>query len=115
MAKIGQLVLNHGQWHDIQIVDSTWIATSTQKQVDSEFNSDPYNYDYGYYWWILPNRQAVTAWGAGGNYIFIVPAMDLAIVMTAMPDVDNGVLNTGLMAFEALISPILEDYLRYQN
>jgi len=110
MAKIGQLVLNHGQWDDIQFVDSTWIAISTQKQVDSKFNSDPHNYDYGYYWWILPNRQAVTAWGAGGNYIFIVPTMELVIVMTSMPDVDNGVLNTGLPAFENLINPILADY-----
>jgi CubicO group peptidase (beta-lactamase class C family) len=108
MAKIGQLVLDNGRWKGIQVVDSTWVAVSTQKQVTTDHTAEPHVYFYGFYWWILPRWQAFSAWGAGGSYIFIVPAKEMIVVMTSMPDVDNEVMNTNLMSFEELIAPLLE-------
>lgn len=108
MAKIGQMVLDHGRWNGNQIVDSTWIAASTQKQVEIPNQVEPHVYHYGYYWWIVPRWQAFTTWGHGGNFIFIVPGKEMVIVMTSMPDVDDDVVGTKLDDFEELISPLLE-------
>ena len=109
LAKIGQLVVDHGRWMGVEVVDSTWIAVSTERQVVTPFTTEPHVYYYGFYWWILPRWHAFSAWGAGGNYIFVVPAKRMVVVMTSMPDVDNEVMNANLMSFEELISPLLED------
>lgn len=104
MAKIGQMVLDGGRWKGVQVVDSAWVAVSTQKAVTV---SDQ-DYDYGYYWWIVPRWRAYTAWGQGGNFIFVVPDKEMVIVMTSMPDVDDNSVGTKLDDFEELIRPVLE-------
>lgn len=106
MAKIGQMVLAHGGWQSRQIVDSTWVTISTQKQVETDHRTEPHVYHYGFYWWILPRWQAFAAWGTGGNFIFIVPGKEMVIVMTSMPDAGDEV-GTTLDEFEKLISPLL--------
>jgi CubicO group peptidase (beta-lactamase class C family) len=106
MAKIGQMVLDHGRWKGIQIVDSAWIALSTRKQVDVGVQDPPLNYEYGYYWWIHPRRQAISAWGHGGNFIFILPGKNMVLVMTSMPDAGDDA-GTSLGEFEELIAPLL--------
>jgi CubicO group peptidase (beta-lactamase class C family) len=108
MAKIGQLVLDHGSWRGTQIVDSTWISVSTQKQFETDARTEPHVYDYGFYWWILPRWNAFTAWGHGGNYIFIAPEKKMVIVMTSMPDVEDGAVGTLLEGFEDLIEPLFD-------
>jgi CubicO group peptidase (beta-lactamase class C family) len=108
MAKIGQMVLNHGRWQSRQIVDSTWVAVSTQRQIETPYRTEPHIYHYGYYWWTVPRWGAFTAWGHGGNFIFVVPARDLVIVMSSMPDTDDDTVGTTLDDFEELIRPLLE-------
>jgi CubicO group peptidase (beta-lactamase class C family) len=108
LAKIGQMVLDQGRWNDSQVVDSSWIATSTEKQVETDYRTEPHVYYYGYYWWVLPRWEAFTALGHGGNFIFVVPGKQMVIVMTSMPDVDDDVVGTRLEQFEDLISPLLE-------
>ena len=108
MAKIGQMVLDHGQWQKIQIVDTNWIDFSTQKHVEIESQTEPYIYHYGYYWWIVPRWNAYTAWGTGGNYIFIMPGKEMIIVMTSTADVDADLFDQNLPNFEELIRPLLE-------
>jgi len=108
MAKIGQMVLDHGYWNGVQIVDSSWVAISTEKQVETGDDTEPYIYHYGYYWWIIPRWNAFAAWGAGGNYIFIMPSREVVIVMTSMPDVDSDLFEQNLPSFEELIRPLLE-------
>ena len=108
MAKIGQLALDHGRWQGQEIIDSTWVAVSTRRQIDTEYRTEPHVYHYGYYWWVLPRWEAFTAWGAGGNFIFVVPSTDMVIVMTSMPDTDDDVVGTKLDDFERLIGPLLQ-------
>jgi CubicO group peptidase (beta-lactamase class C family) len=108
MAKIGQLVLDHGRWRGQQVVDSTWVAVSTRRQVDTTHQTEPHVYHYGYYWWVLPRWEAFTAWGHGGNFIFILPAKSMVIIMTSMADTDDDTVGTKLEDFEELIRPLLE-------
>jgi CubicO group peptidase (beta-lactamase class C family) len=86
LAKIGQLVLQHGVWNDAQVVPAAWVEAATSPQINvSGFNS----LFYGYYFWLgrsLIDKRAVE-WaagiGAGGQRVSIVPALDLVVVVNA--------------------------------
>jgi CubicO group peptidase (beta-lactamase class C family) len=108
LAKIGQMILDHGRWNNTQIIDSLWVEISAQPYVETDWRDEPFVYDYGFYWWVVPRWQAFSAWGHGGNFIFIVPGKELVIVMTSLPDVDEDEVGTKLNDFEILISPLLE-------
>jgi len=85
MAKIGQLVLAGGRWNDNQIVSKAWIETSTARKLKATDNQS-----YGYLWWLgraRLNERKVVHWigalGRGGQYIRIVPELDLVVAVTA--------------------------------
>jgi len=88
------------------VVDSSWIALSTQKQVGAGILDAPDDFDYGFYWWVLPQRQAFSALGHGGNFIFVLPSKNLVVVMTSMADAGEDA-GTTLGELEDLISPLL--------
>lgn len=108
MAKIGQMVLDHGRWQGTSIVDSAWLALSTKEQVDIGEYRGNHERSYGYYWWILPDWQAFTAWGAGGNFILVVPSRNMLVVMTSLPDTDDDVVGTRLEMLEELIEGLID-------
>lgn len=107
LAKFGQIVLDHGQWKGQQVVDSAWIAESTSRQVDTDYQTEPNIRYYGCYWWIFPRWQAVEAWGHGGNFILILPAQQMVIVLTSLPDAGDGV-SPHSDQFHELVSPLVE-------
>ena len=80
-AKLGELVLRRGSWHDRRIVSEAWIEESTSPQVMGHDPEAP----YGYYWWMVPELDGFTAMGHGGNYIFVAPAADLVVVLESLP------------------------------
>jgi CubicO group peptidase (beta-lactamase class C family) len=84
LARIGQLVLQHGQWNGKQVVPADWIAESTRPQVEIGDGMQ-----YGYQWW-LGKADALghqVEWSAGigngGQRLFVLPALDMVVVMTA--------------------------------
>lgn len=82
LAKIGQLVLNKGNWNGEQIVSANWIDTATATQTTIT------GVEYGYLWWNIPfqtNRGTLiskTATGNGGQYIMIIPDINIVAVFT---------------------------------
>jgi CubicO group peptidase (beta-lactamase class C family) len=87
-AKIGQLVLDHGAWNGRQLVPAAWIAQSTAPR----FQAIGYFgglFFYGYQWWLgrtLSDGGEITwvaAMGLGGQRIFIVPDLDLVVMITS--------------------------------
>ena len=85
LAKIGQMVLQGGVWNGQQIVSSDWINQSTQKQIENTLPTTE-DYDYGFYWWIIPELNAYTAWGHGGNFITVIPDKQMVVVLTSFPN-----------------------------
>jgi CubicO group peptidase (beta-lactamase class C family) len=83
LAKIGQLVLQRGNWRGTRVVPASWIdaAMTPQINIGSDF--------YGYFFWLgrsLVERHEiryVAAVGLGGQRVFIVPELDLVMVMNA--------------------------------
>ncbi len=82
MAKIGQLILNEGMWNGKQLVPKRWIQEATTPKTKIT------GIDYGYLWWNIPfsvNGKVVvskTATGNGGQYIMVIPEMDMVAVFT---------------------------------
>jgi CubicO group peptidase (beta-lactamase class C family) len=80
MAAIGQLCLQKGLWRNRRIVSAEWIEKSTSVQAGRDWWEGP----YGYHWWVRP--QGYTAYGYGGQFIYVVPAACLVLVVTASPN-----------------------------
>ena len=84
LAKFGQLILNGGAWESRQIVSKAWIDELTSPHVHGEGL-----FFYGYHWWLgrsLVNRQEIkwiSAVGWGGQRMYIVPSLDLVVVVVA--------------------------------
>jgi len=82
MAKLGYLYLNHGQWNEEQIVPDKWVDESTTRHIDTKgLMNEAEDDGYGYYWWI-DAYGGYSAHGSGGQYIFVIPRLNLVAVFT---------------------------------
>jgi len=81
MVAFGELYLNRGRAGGRQIVAERWITDSWIPRGQSDFNDQL----YGYGWWVreLSGEQAYFAWGFGGQYIFVIPRLQLVVVTTS--------------------------------
>ncbi len=95
MAKVGQMMLDAGQWQGAQVLPAAWVKTATQPHVSSSPEMN-----YGYQWWIQPQGDYY-ALGWGGQQIHIFPAQDMVVVFTAgMSGADilqEGLINSYLL------------------
>ena len=84
MLTFGEMYRNGGVHEGVQVVPRDWIDSSWTERTRSRFNS----HRYGYGWWIRESggHRVNFAWGYGGQYIFIVPALELTMVTTSDPD-----------------------------
>ena len=82
LAKLGLLFLMQGRWNKTQILTPEYIQASTTAWSSGGF---PEEANYGYHWWVLPSEShpAFFAAGYGGQYLWIVPNLDLIVVTTA--------------------------------
>jgi hypothetical protein len=78
MAKFGYLYLNGGFWDGSQVIPAHWVAASVEKHIDVEQGPN-----YGYQWWIYPSLDAYAARGLGGQFIFVLPDLDMVVVFTS--------------------------------
>ena len=85
LLKIGRLVLDGGQWQGRQIVPAAWLSESMQTVI----NTDVRDYRYAHQWWggVAQWRGQSIQWhagfGNGGQRLYLIPALDMAIVTTA--------------------------------
>ena len=88
MAKIGQLVLQNGQWEGTQLVSESWIreSTSFKQQVNGNGRCGR---QYGYFWWldaicsVDSPIEYILGNGNGGQRILVAPDIDAVVVTTA--------------------------------
>ena len=93
LARIGLMMLRAGMWSERRVVPAQWIERSTSPMVDVDEISR-----YGYQWYLGKFAFAVStgprwnrsrlehfwsAIGNGGQRLFVLPGLDLAVAITA--------------------------------
>ncbi len=84
MLKWGLLVLQKGKWQGEQLIPAAFVERATSPLSLSYGKSF-----YGFFWWVEDPQVAGKAWhcmegrGAGGQFIFMYPELDLIAVITA--------------------------------
>jgi CubicO group peptidase (beta-lactamase class C family) len=95
MLKLGILYLGHGKVGDRQIVPADWVAASVAKQ--TEVTTPIYRHmvpglsGYGYFWWLrtAEGREMYCALGLGGQFVLVVPSLELVVAGTSSLDARN--------------------------
>ncbi|HAF58455.1 MAG TPA: serine hydrolase [Opitutae bacterium] len=94
MLKVGHLVLNDGEWMGEQLIPREYLERATSPLVDTRGNAK-----YGYFWWsenyevdgkIYKSKQGR---GAGGQFLIILPEIEVVAVLTAHNKGMGGILN----------------------
>lgn len=83
MLIYGELYRNGGIHEGHRLVASDWISESWTQRGTSRFNG----HGHGLGWWIreYAGYDVFFAWGHGGQYIFLVPDLELTVVTTSNP------------------------------
>ncbi len=88
MIKFGILVSNKGQWHGEQLLSAEYLAKATSAITRPTEDWQPDTFNYGYLWYQTDvtvgdkNYDVKIAWGAGGNRVIAIEALDLIVVIT---------------------------------
>ncbi|HET9033094.1 MAG TPA: serine hydrolase [Dokdonella sp.] len=84
LAKLGELLRNEGQWNGKSVLARDWVRSMLSVHAQARDDAD-----YGYQIWrfSFPHKgKQQPAWamsGNGGNYVFIVPELELVSVITS--------------------------------
>jgi len=82
LARLGLLHLQKGVWNGEQIIPKDWlnyISTAAPSQPQGSVG-------YGAQWWLYPTGEeglpkgTIAARGNRGQYLFLIPSMDLIVV-----------------------------------
>lgn len=94
MAKVGQLMLQEGNWNGKQIISKKWIQKITSSVIPIDTVrvrlggdiSSPLQKTYGYLWWGFDRfydnpdfKGAYTAWDMTGQFITVIPKRNIVI------------------------------------
>lgn len=117
LAKMGQLLLQKGEWNGKQLIPAEWVAEMSKKQVESinpgtrleqaaergmTKETSDWMQGYGYQMWRC-RPGCFRADGARGQYIIVVPDRDAVIAITS----DVGDLQGELNLVWNCILPVL--------
>ena len=89
LARIGVAILSDGRWGERQVIPASWLSASFTAEVPI-----PDGRHYGYQWYLgsvpmsdsagsLRREDVISASGNGGQRLFLLPRLDLVVVVTA--------------------------------
>ncbi len=81
-ARIGQMVLDSGQFNKRQLVSKAYIKEATTPASWLKGADSKQVYYYGYQFWILTHKGYEVSYARGilGQYIFIIPSLNTVVV-----------------------------------
>ena len=103
MLKWGLLILVKGKWQGEQLIPASFVERATNP-ISLGYGKS----SYGFFWWVEDPQVAGKTWhciegrGAGGQFIFIFPELDLIAVITA----HNKGMGTMLATFPQRVLPV---------
>ena len=107
MVAIGELWRNKGRVGERQIVPEAWVTSSCVPRTRSVW--DPTR-EFGLGWWIqdIGGQRACFAWGFGGQYIMVFPALDLVVTATSSTTISEDRHGHRAALFDLLRREVLE-------
>lgn len=112
MARVGELVLNEGQWQGRALLPAAFVRAATRRQNAGGY---PLGQAYGYLWWVADGardrraaRAAAMANGYGGQWIYVDPALDLVVAVTSRRTPESAARGQGLSLIQRDIVPALQ-------
>lgn len=94
MLKVGHIVLNDGKWMGEQLIPREYLERATSPLVNTRGNAK-----YGYFWWSESYEVDGKTYlskqgrGAGGQFLIILPEIEVVAVLTAHNKGMGGILN----------------------
>jgi len=87
MVRFGELYRNGGRHEGRQIVPEAWVRASLEPRTRSPWSGE----SYGYGWFVseAAGHPMFYAWGYGGQFIFVVPDLELTVVTTSDSEVER--------------------------
>ncbi|MBI5958503.1 MAG: serine hydrolase, partial [Chloroflexi bacterium] len=86
LAKFGYFYLNNGIWNNTALLPAGWVdQTATYHTTRDPLGPDSCQpWGYGFLWWLrsMKGQRCMIAAGYGGQFVYVVPAFDLVVVMT---------------------------------
>ncbi len=84
LAKIGALWLAGGSTGPVRVFEESYRDRAVAQSFGTWSNPVLSQYGYGYLWWVTrtPHGDGFLAWGFGGQFIFVVPAKAMVVVVT---------------------------------
>jgi CubicO group peptidase (beta-lactamase class C family) len=81
LLRFGEMYRQGGSYGGRRVLSASWVETSWTPRVRSRFTG----HHYGYGWFIAQarGRSVRYAWGYGGQMIYVVPDLELTVVMTS--------------------------------
>ena len=108
LLKFGQLYLSGGEWLGQQLISEDWIGDTVIRRVDISAIAN-YSEAYGFQWWLddfAYKGQTIESWttrGLGGQFMFVIPSLDLVVAFTGSNYFDTRYL--------AVIDRIMRSYI----
>jgi len=102
MARLGYVMLRGGEWNGRQLVPRDWakristVVTPVTEMNPAGLRNGPFG--YGYLWWIWDGKwstgayeSAYTGQGAVGQFITVLPKLDMVVVHKTVPGQNRNV------------------------
>jgi len=110
MARLGYLMLRGGRWQGAQVIPGDWVRRITTPVTRwNEMHPESLRggkFGYGYLWWVFDGPTAIgayegayTAMGAVGQYITVLPKLDMVVAHKTKPGDGRGVNAAQYLAF----------------
>lgn len=100
LARFGQLYLNEGRFQAQEVIPPSWVADSTCAHTPTDRDPSGTRPAFGYLWWVAQNGHlfegtrvpdgSFAAYGKGGQFLLIIPALNRVIALLADPTRPGG-------------------------
>jgi len=109
ISRIGRMLLNNGQWQGKQIVPAAWVSESMRSHIDTGEVLG-----YGYQWWtgsieaLRTKRRWTAGFGNGGQRLYMLPSLDMTVVITAGDYGQPSIGRAGYQLFTEVVAAVRE-------
>ncbi|HPR89484.1 MAG TPA: serine hydrolase [bacterium] len=112
MLIFGEACLNKGVWREEVVIPAGWVDEMWRMRVGGSKDWGVLKkYGYGFFWWMgqLNGHDAKLAIGHGGQFIVILPELEMIIVTTSEPPYGDNLWERANAQEEAVLQVISDD------